>query len=144
MTNCQYRLDDIDLIAKKIVEEYALYNPASTTKIIAFEGEMGAGKTTLIKAIAMQLGINSSQISSPTYSLVNEYFAKKNDLTIYHFDFYRIKDEQEALDMGIEDYFYSQNICLIEWAERIPNLLPSQAIKITIEVENNFLRNIIF
>jgi tRNA threonylcarbamoyladenosine biosynthesis protein TsaE len=83
---------------------------------------MGVGKTTFITALCQQIGVNSI-MSSPTFSLVNEYHTT-NHQTIYHFDIYRLKKEEEALDMGIEEYFYSGNWCFIEWAEKIPNLLP--------------------
>ncbi|MBA3985642.1 MAG: tRNA (adenosine(37)-N6)-threonylcarbamoyltransferase complex ATPase subunit type 1 TsaE [Flavobacteriales bacterium] len=93
-------------------------------KTLLFYGEMGVGKTTLIKEIAKQLGYKDI-VSSPTYSLVNEY--EGMDQKIYHFDFYRIKDETEALDMGLEDYLYTNNWNLIEWPEKIKNLLPKNA-----------------
>ena len=85
---------------------------------------MGAGKTTLIKALAKELGVNETT-SSPTFSLVNEYQTIKNQ-TVYHFDFYRLNRETEALDMGADEYLYSDNWCFIEWAEKIPNLIPDQ------------------
>ena len=99
-----YILSDIDAIAIKIIA-------LNTKKIILFNGEMGAGKTTLIKAICKSLGVVDS-VSSPTFSLVNEYQTINNQI-IYHFDLYRLKSQQEALDFGIEDYFYSGNYCFI-------------------------------
>ncbi len=90
-------------------------------KTLLFYGDMGAGKTTLIKEIAKQLGYNDI-VSSPTFSLVNEYDVQNDKL--YHFDFYRINDEKEALDIGVEEYFYSDHWNLIEWPEKISNILP--------------------
>jgi tRNA threonylcarbamoyladenosine biosynthesis protein TsaE len=110
-----FPLDEIHLAAKELLAQ----NPA---KVILFNGEMGAGKTTFIKALAAELGVTETT-ASPTFSLVNEYLAGNGNL-IYHFDVYRLKSEAEALDMGIDEYLYSGNWCFIEWAEKIPNLLP--------------------
>ncbi len=110
-----FSIDEINEAARKILEQ----NP---NKVILFHGEMGVGKTTLIKALAKQLGVNEVT-SSPTYSLVNEYQTINSQL-VYHFDFYRIKNELEALDMGADEYLYSDNWCFIEWAEKIQNLIP--------------------
>ena len=101
---------------------------------------MGVGKTTLIKEIVKQLGVIDN-VSSPTFSLVNEYHTQNNSI-VYHFDFYRIKNEEEALDMGVEEYFYSQNWCLVEWPNKIENLLPLNAVTITITTNKNQLRTI--
>lgn len=90
--------------------------------VLAFHGEMGAGKTTFIKAICKALGVKD-EVSSPTFSLVNEYRDSENR-PVYHFDFYRINSEQEAYDMGVEEYFESGALCLVEWPEKIPSLLP--------------------
>jgi tRNA threonylcarbamoyladenosine biosynthesis protein TsaE len=98
---------------------------------------MGNGKTTLIKQLCKKLGVSEST-SSPTFSIVNEYKTDKNN-TIYHFDFYRIKNESEVLDFGYEEYLYSGNYCFIEWPEKIPNMLPDDVVKVTINKdENNF------
>ena len=110
-----FSLNEINKVAQQILEQ----NP---NKVILFYGEMGVGKTTLIKALTKQLGVNET-ISSPTFSLVNEYQTSNNQL-IYHFDFYRINDEIEALDMGVDEYLYSENWCFIEWAEKIQNIIP--------------------
>jgi tRNA threonylcarbamoyladenosine biosynthesis protein TsaE len=83
---------------------------------------MGAGKTTFIKALAKKLGV-TDMASSPTFSLVNEY-QTEDGKTLYHFDLYRLNTEEEAYDMGIDEYFYSGNLCLIEWPEKTPNLIP--------------------
>lgn len=124
-----YSLDNLQSIAKSIIKK-------SNNKTLLFYGEMGVGKTTLIKELCKELGVLDN-ISSPTFSLVNEY--QTNSLEkVYHFDFYRIKNEEEALDIGIEDYFDSQNWCFIEWPENIENLLPLDAVEIHLtRLENN-------
>ncbi|EHQ26853.1 tRNA (adenosine(37)-N6)-threonylcarbamoyltransferase complex ATPase subunit type 1 TsaE [Mucilaginibacter paludis] len=104
---------------------------ASNKKIFLFHGEMGAGKTTLIKALCKELGVTDN-VASPTFSIVNEYRIPTGK--IYHFDFYRLKNQTEALDMGCEEYFYSGDYCFIEWPEMIPDLLPDQHINIHIKV----------
>lgn len=106
-----------------------------STPIWLFEGQMGAGKTTLIKAICECMLVNS-HVQSPTYSIVNEYATTRGE-NIYHFDFYRIKSEEEAMDIGIEDYFYSGGFCFIEWPSKVENLLPSKHLKVNIEVDEN-------
>jgi len=103
---------------------------AGSERIFIFEGEMGAGKTTLIKALASTLGVTET-VSSPTFSIVNEYRAGQQ--IFYHFDFYRIKNLTEAYDIGYEEYFYSGNTCFIEWPEKIEELLPTHYVKIAIE-----------
>lgn len=103
-----------------------------TAKVFAFHGEMGAGKTTFIKALCRELG-SLDAAASPTFSLVNVYKTKFSK-PIYHFDFYRINKETEALDMGVEEYFYSGNYCFIEWPEKIPNYLPIEAIHVYISL----------
>ena len=99
----------------------------------AFNGQMGAGKTTFIKAICEQLGVKDT-ISSPTFSIVNEYLTTKGE-KIFHFDFYRIKTEQEAFDMGYEDYFYSKAYCFVEWPEKIASLLPPGTVNVNITLD---------
>ena len=98
-------------------------------RVFAFYGSMGAGKSTFIKAICEQLGVEDV-ITSPTFAIVNEY--ETNDRPIFHFDFYRIKRLEEVYDMGYEDYFYSGSICFIEWPELIEELLPDDAVRVTI------------
>jgi tRNA threonylcarbamoyladenosine biosynthesis protein TsaE len=102
-----------------------------------FEGHMGAGKTTLIKAICRQLGVKS-HVQSPTFSLVNEYEAQKG--SVYHFDFYRIKDETEALDMGIEEYFDSGSFCFVEWPGKIESLWPEKYMLLNLQADESGMR----
>lgn len=99
--------------------------------VFAFYGKMGAGKTTFIKAVCECLGV-TDVINSPTFAIVNEYRSETDEL-IYHFDFYRIKRLEEVYDMGYEDYFYCGALCFIEWPELIEELLPTDAVKVTIE-----------
>ena len=101
-----------------------------TSKVVAFYGKMGAGKTTFIKAICEELGVEDI-ITSPTFALVNEYTAG-NGAPVYHFDFYRIKRLDEVYDMGYEDYFYGGNLCLLEWPELIEDILPDDAMRVSI------------
>ncbi|MCW8310406.1 MULTISPECIES: tRNA (adenosine(37)-N6)-threonylcarbamoyltransferase complex ATPase subunit type 1 TsaE [Sphingobacterium] len=117
----------------------SLLNSFPTTRIFLFYGPMGAGKTTFVKSLCEQLGVKDST-SSPTFSIVNEYASDAGP--IYHFDFYRIKDEQEAFDFGYEEYFYSGAYCFIEWPEKIPNLLPEDAKEIHISILDTNTRNI--
>lgn len=124
---------EIDQIAQKIITFATENENRKKIKVWLFEGEMGAGKTTLIKAICKQLEV-SDTVQSPTFSLVNQYQTQKNE-TIYHFDFYRIKDETEAMDMGYEEYFYDDKYCFVEWASKIPSLIPDKHLKISIFLE---------
>ena len=122
-------LSEINNIAAKFIQAH----PAD--RIFAFYGEMGAGKTTFIKALCEEMKV-LDYVTSPTFALINEYKTESNQ-TIFHFDFYRIKDLSEAYDFGYEDYFYSGDYCFIEWPELIETLLPSIAVKVTIrEIEN--------
>lgn len=100
-------------------------------RIFAFYGQMGAGKTTFIKSICRKLG-SIDNITSPTFALVNEYDTP-NSGSVFHFDFYRLKNFEEALDIGFEDYIFSNNYCLMEWPEKIEELLPTELVKVTIE-----------
>lgn len=118
-------VDDLAKIAAWIIEEGKDYN------LWLFEGEMGAGKTTLIKAISKALAIVDT-VSSPTFSLVHEYRDKQNE-TFYHFDFYRLNRESEAIEIGVDEYFSSGELCFVEWASKIPSLLPDRYLKITIQ-----------
>lgn len=119
------RLNELDATAESIL------NFAPHNRIFIFYGDMGAGKTTLIKSMCKALGV-ADNISSPTFAIVNEYRADSD--TIYHFDFYRLKTETEAMDMGFEEYLYSGNYCFIEWPEKVPELLPESYISINIQV----------
>jgi tRNA threonylcarbamoyladenosine biosynthesis protein TsaE len=119
-----FKLDDLSEIAKKIVDN-------ACSKTLLFYGEMGAGKTTLISAIVTELG-SKDKASSPTFSIVNEY--KIPDGMLYHFDFYRLKNQVEAMDMGVEDYFYSGAWNLIEWPEKIIDLLPDNITVIELSI----------
>ncbi|PCI99223.1 MAG: tRNA (adenosine(37)-N6)-threonylcarbamoyltransferase complex ATPase subunit type 1 TsaE [Flavobacteriales bacterium] len=123
---------DLFEIAKKMLVNF------SDQKIILFYGEMGVGKTTLIKQLCKQLNVEEST-NSPTFSIVNEYLSVEG-ASIYHFDFYRIEEETEVFDLGYEDYFYSGNYCFIEWPEKIPNLLPGNAVKVTIVQDEQNIR----
>lgn len=120
-------LSDLDQAA------ISLLDFAGTEKIFVFEGDMGAGKTTFIKALTKALGVKEL-VSSPTFSIVNEYEGKGK--TFYHFDFYRIKNLQEAYDIGYEEYFFSGNTCFIEWPEKVEELLPENYIKVEIKMIN--------
>jgi len=111
-----------------------LLRVAGDTKVWMFYGEMGSGKTTLIKEISRQLGVKEGT-SSPTFSIVNEYSGQSNT-TIYHFDFYRLKKESEAYDMGVEEYFESGLYCFVEWPERVESLFPLKYFKVRIQEES--------
>ena len=113
-----------------------------TSKVFAFYGKMGVGKTTFIKAICEELGV-SDVITSPTFALVNEYTAGNGD-AIYHFDFYRIKKLEEVYDMGYEDYFYGGSLCFLEWPELIEEILPEDATKVTITEEADGSRKVVW
>lgn len=128
-----YTLLEINEAAQKIIR-------ASKHHIFLFYGSMGVGKTTLIKAIATQLGVVDN-VNSPTFSLVNEY-RDKNNKPVYHFDFYRIESEEEAMDMGIEEYFDSDAYCLIEWPEKIKNLVPLDIVSVTMHKKGDGKRTI--
>jgi tRNA threonylcarbamoyladenosine biosynthesis protein TsaE len=121
-----YTLDSLQEAANWLIENAGDY------KIWCFNGEMGAGKTTLIKALCEQMGVNQN-VNSPTFSIVNEYQLQQGGF-IYHFDFYRIKDEEEAYDIGYETYFESGSICLVEWPVKIANILSGERC-LLIEIE---------
>lgn len=127
-------LGDLKTVADELIKA------AGTVKVWCFDGEMGSGKTTLIKVICKQLGVVEST-SSPTFSIINEYQNDKGE-TIFHFDFYRLKKETEAYDMGVEEYFESGSYCFVEWPERIPTLYPMHYFKVKILEEMNNTRRI--
>lgn len=116
-------LDELPEVAQKILDQLQY-------KLITFEGEMGAGKTTFIKEFVKALGTND-EISSPTFSIVNEYETEKGK--VYHFDFYRLNHEDEALDFGIEEYLFSNQYCLMEWPDKIANFIPDEHHTITLK-----------
>lgn len=111
-------------------------------RVFAFYGKMGVGKTTFIKAVCEEMGVEDV-INSPTFAIVNEYVDGRGE-PVYHFDFYRIKKEQEVLDIGYEDYVYSGNVCFMEWPELIEGLLPADVVKVNIEEDEDGGRAIRF
>lgn len=118
-------LDSIHEAAREFIKNMG------TGHVFALYGKMGAGKTTFIKAVCEELGVDDV-ITSPTFAIVNDYTSSKDDSHIFHFDFYRIKKLEEVYDMGYEDYFYSGSLCFIEWPELIEDILPGDAVKVTI------------
>jgi tRNA threonylcarbamoyladenosine biosynthesis protein TsaE len=126
-------MKDLDELAKKLIKQHPL-------KIWLMLGEMGAGKTTFVKSFCKALQVVDN-MSSPTFSIVNEYKTESQS-SVFHFDFYRIKNQQEAFDIGVEEYFYSNEYCFIEWPERIPDLLPEQFMQVSIAIENENQRTI--
>lgn len=129
-----FSLDEIQSVVKQLL------NINGLKKVITFHAEMGVGKTTFIKEIVKQLGVNDNS-SSPTFSLVNEYQTSTGE-TVYHFDLYRLNSEEEAYDMGIDEYFYSGNWCLIEWPEKTPNLIPIDHAAIHMKITENGKREL--
>lgn len=128
-------LGDLDMVAAAVaglIDRYPVWQ---------FKGEMGAGKTTLIKAVGAALGVKDV-MSSPTFSIVNQYEAEPNG-PVYHFDFYRIRSEAEAYDIGAEEYFYSGRPCLVEWPEKVPSLIPPRHGMVSIEPTDSTHRNIV-
>lgn len=120
-----HTLDELQAAAQQILSAY------THDRIFLLKGQMGAGKTTLVNALCKALGVTEAT-SSPTFSIVNEYSSTSGP--IYHFDFYRLKKEEEALDLGYEEYFYADAFCFVEWPEKIENLLPEDVRTISIEV----------
>ena len=136
MMNTTYKLQltNIERIARQFVEEQ------SDGRVFAFYGQMGAGKTTFIAAVCKALGIEEP-VNSPTFAIVNEYVADNGE-TVYHFDCYRLNTLRDALNIGIEEYFASDNICFIEWAENIEELLPVDTVRVNIVVEDDGSREV--
>lgn len=129
------RISDLDHIgeaARQFLREIGGH------RLLAFYGQMGAGKTTFTAELCRELGVEDT-VCSPTFTIVNEYLTTSGE-TIYHFDFYRIKNDAEAMDIGVEDYFYSGNLCIMEWPENIENLLPDESVRIHISVADDLSR----
>lgn len=126
-------VEELNAVAQKLIPQFS-------HKVVLFEGEMGAGKTTFIKVLVEELG-TQDEISSPTFSIVNEY--ETDSGKVFHFDLYRIKSEEEAMDFGIEEYLYSGNYCFLEWPSKIENLIPEEHHIVKIIAEENS-RTIIF
>jgi len=126
-------IDSLDLTARRLIAA------SKGNKVWLFSGEMGAGKTTLIKAIGKELGVKGS-MSSPTFSIINEYHTANEPL--FHFDFYRLKNEQEAYDIGVNEYFESGNYCFIEWPEKLETLIPESHFKISLQIQDSATRTI--
>lgn len=129
-----YTLSELSRVAEKIIK-------TAKHKTLLFYGEMGTGKTTLIKELVKQLGYKGV-VNSPTFSLVNEYETELGEL-IYHFDFYRLEDENEALDIGVEEYFDTDNYSLIEWPQKIINLIPKNSTYIYLAKNDDQSRTIV-
>ena len=128
-----YELSEIDSVAAQILE-------GAKSNVLLFYGEMGVGKTTLIKAITRQLGIEETAVS-PSFSIVNEYHGA-SDMVVYHFDCYRLKQAEEILDLGFEDYLYEGDWIFIEWPEKVDRFLPTQHTKVSIVVKKDEKREL--
>jgi len=131
------KIESLDKIDEAAIE---FIKVMGDNTVFAFHGEMGAGKTTFIKAICEKLGV-SDTINSPTFAIINEYRSDSGEL-IYHFDFYRINKIEEAFDFGYEDYFYSGSLCFIEWPEKVESLLPNDTVSISIKVLEDGSRDV--
>ncbi len=125
-------VEELKGVARELIQQYP------DERVFAFYGKMGAGKTTFIQSICRALG-SEDNITSPTFALINEYMSAGMN-SIFHFDFYRIKDIEEAFDLGYEDYIYSGNYCLIEWPEMIESLLPENIVEVRIEAQDDDTR----
>lgn len=130
-----FTLDSIREAAKTFIQNMG------SGRVYAFYGKMGAGKTTFIKALCEELGVEDV-ITSPTFAIVNEYRSETTGQLIYHFDFYRIKKIEEVYEMGYEDYFYSGALCFLEWPELMEELLPADAVKVTISQQEDGSRRL--
>lgn len=130
-------LEALPEAARKFVEEM------DDNTVYAFYGDMGAGKTTFIAELCRALGVEEDDMSSPSFSIINEYRSSTTAELIYHFDLYRLENPEEAYDIGVEDYFYSGALCLLEWPERIEDMLPDDTVKVTVRVNDDDSRDII-
>ena len=137
----EFIIPSIDLIGET-ARQFAHFDD-KRRNVFAFYGKMGAGKTTFIKALCDVLGVDDV-VNSPTFAIVNEYHSKVLNGPLFHFDFYRIKKLEEVYDMGYEDYFYSGNLCLLEWPELIEDILPENAVKVHIEEQSDGTRIVSF
>lgn len=126
-------IDQLPVVARDLLDAFP------EERFFAFFGKMGVGKTTLIKELCLQLGVTDN-VCSPTFAIVNSYMTDQGD-PVYHFDFYRLKNAEEAYDIGYEEYFYSGEYCFTEWTEKIEELLPEQYVRVEI-VENNGIRTL--
>ena len=133
------KIQDIDHI-REAAREFIKH--IGQRRVFAFYGKMGAGKTTFVKAVCEELGVEDV-ITSPTFAIINEYGLPDGD-SLYHFDFYRIKKLEEVYDMGYEDYFYSGSLCFIEWPELIEDVLPDDAVRVSIEEQADGSRQVVF
>lgn len=129
-------LADIDDAARKFIELM------DDRTIYAFYGEMGAGKTTFINALSRALGVEDDATGSPSFAIINEYRSDSTAELIYHFDLYRLENMEEALDLGIEDYFDSGALCLLEWPERVEDLLPDDTVRVRISIDDDGCRTL--
>ena len=134
MTIANYNKNELQEVACKLISNFR------HLKVWCFDADMGAGKTTLTKKICETLGVQD-EMSSPTFSIVNEYQTAKGE-DIYHFDFYRLKDIEEAIDIGVEDYLFSGNLCLLEWPAIIESLLPDEYLQISIKLVGENTRSL--
>jgi len=130
-----YSLDDIETAAKEFIKFTNGYS------VVAFHGNLGAGKTTFIKAVCNQLGVEE-KVSSPTFSIINQYTTGKG--SVFHIDLYRIKDIEEAIDAGVEECIYSSEICFIEWPEKVFSILPDDTVNVFIEPIDNSKRKLLY
>ena len=132
-------------ISKEQLDQFAaqFWNCVNDAKVFAFHGQMGAGKTTIIEALCKAKGVRDV-MGSPTFSIINEYVYKENneEKLIYHIDLYRLKDEQEIIQAGVEDCIYSNQICFVEWPDKAPQLFDENTVHVTIELVNETERNI--
>lgn len=132
----EYEIEDINNVAGKVVELLK----SQPCRIVLMEGEMGAGKTTLTKAICGLMGADEDEVNSPTFAIVNEYDVPGD--VIYHFDFYRIKNQTEAIDFGLFDYLDSGRWCFMEWSEKVTDLLPDETVTVRIDIVSETNRRI--